>query len=177
MKKVLIVVDMQNDFVKGVLGTQEAVDIAPKIAEYIKNFDGDVYYTCDIHLDEKYLNTQEGKKLPIEHCIVGTEGSELTKEVKNVLETKGMRMLKNQFACLTLISYLRYEKEDTDIYFCGVCTDICVVSNALLIKAHYPENEIYVVEDLCAGTTKENHDAAITTMRNCQINIIESGLE
>ena len=175
MKKVLVVVDMQNDFVGGVLGTPEAKRIAPKVAEYIKNFDGDVFYTCDIHLDNEYLNTQEGRKLPVKYCIVGTVGSELTGEVKGVLESKGIRFLKNQFACLSLISYLRYEKND--VYFCGVCTDICVVSNALLLKAHYPENEIYVVEDLCAGTTKENHDAAITTMRNCQINIIESGLK
>ena len=171
-KEVLIVVDMQNDFIDGVLGTAEAQAIIKPMENYIRNFCGDIIFTLDTHGDD-YLNTSEGKKLPIPHCIYGTEGHSLKDELflASVHDGKKIQIYnKDRFADISILLDSIIKNAD-EIYLCGVCTDICVVSNALCLKALYPDKKICVIESLCAGTTKENHDATIKTMRSCQIDI------
>lgn len=174
MKKVLIVVDMQNDFVTGSLGTKEAIAIVPnvekKIEEYLDNNDV-IYFTKDTHW-EGYLDTQEGKKLPVEHCIIGTNGWEIIDKLKlyehNVFQ-------KDTFASRDIAECVwnGFINNDYDsVELVGVCTDICVISNALLIKALAPELEITVDASCCAGTTPERHKAALETMKSCQIDVI-----
>lgn len=165
-KKTLIVVDMQNDFIDMALGTKEAVAIVPavkaKIAEYVKNGD-EIIYTRDTH-NENYLDTPEGKKLPIPHCIKGTKGW----EIADGLYVDGCRIIdKPNFG------WPGWEDEDFEkIELIGLCTDICVVSNALILKADFPEAEISVDASCCAGVTPESHKAALQTMKMCQIDII-----
>lgn len=170
--KLLIVVDMQNDFVTGSLGTKEAVAIVPnvkkKIEKYLNNGD-EVCFTKDIHFKD-YLDTQEGKKLPVEHCIIGTNGWEIVDELKkyeqNVFE-------KYTFASRNLVESVFYGNSHfSSIEIVGLCTDICVVSNALLIKAFLPELVIIVDASCCAGVTPEKHKAALETMKSCQIDVI-----
>lgn len=169
MKKALIVVDMQNDFVSGSLGTKEAQavteQVVKKTAYYIE--EGlDVIFTRDTH-EENYLETMEGKKLPVKHCIRGSSGWEIIDELKpyaNVIIDKPT------FGSTVLAEYAR-EKEYEEVELIGLCTDICVVSNALLLKAHFPEMEVKVDAKCCAGVTPESHDAAVTTMKMCQITI------
>lgn len=169
--KVLIVVDMQNDFVTGSLGTKEAVAIVPnvkkKIEEYLDNND-EIYFTKDTHLHIDYLDTQEGKKLPVEHCIIYSHGWEIVKELKPYAKEV---FEKRTFGSVTLAKEL-LQKDYDEIEIVGLCTDICVVSNALLIKAFVPELEVTVDASCCAGTTPETHKAALTTMKSCQINVI-----
>lgn len=175
MEKLLVVVDMQNDFIDGCLGTKEAQAIVKPMAEYIKNFNGNIFYTLDTHKDN-YMETQEGKNLPVPHCIKGTVGWLLAEDLTNVLLNRGQAFEKNTFGSVDLGKTIRREYEYTDlkeIYFCGLCTDICVISNALLVKAFMPEIKINVIENLCAGVTPETHKNAIEAMKMCQINIIE----
>lgn len=172
MKKVLIVVDMQKDFVDGALGTKEAVSIVDNVVAKIKDFDGDVIATYDTH-GENYMDTQEGKKLPVPHCIKGTEGWKLDKKVQEVLDEKGYtEVYKPTFGSVDLVEMIRkYDVEDTQIQLIGLCTDICVVSNALLLKANFPEMNISVDAACCAGVTLEKHLAALETMSSCQIEV------
>ena len=174
MKKILIVVDMQKDFIDGSLGTKEAVAIVDNVAKKIESFDGDIIVTYDTH-SENYTETQEGKNLPVPHCIKGTDGWELNEKVQAALSKKAYKAIeKPTFGSLELIEYIKanYDPDETEIEIIGLCTDICVVSNALLIKANFLETRVSVDSACCAGVTPESHGAALTTMKMCQINVI-----
>ena len=173
MEKVLIVVDMQKDFVDGALGTKEAVGIVDKVAAKISSFDGDIIATYDTH-DKNYMGTQEGKKLPVPHCIKDTEGWQLNQKVQAALDAKGYKAVyKPTFGSVDLVDIIKkYDIESTEIVMIGLCTDICVVSNALLLKANFPEMNISVDASCCAGVTPEKHEAALETMRSCQIEVV-----
>lgn len=180
MKKILVVVDMQNDFIDGSLGTIEAIGIVDAAADRIKKFEGKIYATLDTHFDN-YLDTAEGKKLPVRHCIKGTKGWQLNGKIKTALEGKEcVRVEKNTFGSTKLALYVgedikecRFADKDISIELIGLCTDICVVSNALLLKAFYPEVNITVDARCCAGVTPAAHEAAIATMKSCQIDVQE----
>ncbi len=166
MKKTLIVVDMQKDFIDGALGTKEAVaiveNVKKKIEEYQENRD-EIIFTRDTH-QKDYLNTNEGKYLPVEHCIEGTEGWMIQKE----LEVPGAIYInKPTFGYL---NWAAYKLEEVEIV--GLCTDICVVSNALIIKATYPEIKVTVDASCCAGVTPQSHAAALSTMKMCQVEVV-----
>ena len=174
MKKILVVVDMQKDFVDGALGTDEALAILPAVCDKIKNFEGDILVTYDTHF-ENYMETAEGKNLPVPHCIKETEGWMLDQNVQDALSEKEYTEIeKITFGSIDLPFYIEenYDTENIEIELCGLCTDICVVSNALILKANFPETKISVYEKLCAGVTPQTHQSAIDTMRMCQINII-----
>lgn len=174
MKKVLIVVDIQNDFVDGALGTAEAVAIIDNAANKIKNFDGDVFVTYDTHYNN-YMDTLEGKKLPVPHCIKGTHGWELNPKIADALNGKVYKAVeKLTFGSVDLPNLVKESigDEKSEITLIGLCTDICVVSNALLLKANILDSEIFVDSTCCAGVTPETHNAALDTMRCCQINVI-----
>ena len=175
MSRKLIVVDMQNDFVDGALGSSEAVEIVDDVVEKIRGFDGEIFVTLDTH-EEDYLETLEGRNLPVEHCIKGTDGWKLNSEVEKALEGKDFTIVeKPTFGSLKLVELLRKSvnsDSDAEIELVGLCTDICVVSNALLLKANFYETPIYVDASACAGVSPEAHKAAISTMKSCHINII-----
>lgn len=174
--KILVVVDMQKDFIDGSLGTTEAQAIVTPVAEKItdyKNQEITVLFTRDTHY-ANYLETQEGKNLPVEHCIEGTEGFEIDKR----LDTKGSLILnKDTFGSTNLPAVIQKIAEDAsgmdniEIELCGLCTDICVISNAMILKAAFPEALISVDAACCAGVTPESHQNAINAMRMCQIKI------
>ena len=175
MKHILIVVDIQKDFVDGALGTAEAVTMVDHAANKIRGFDGDIFVTYDTHF-ENYMETAEGGKLPVPHCIKGTEGWEIDQNIAESLAGKDFtKVEKLTFGSMELPNLVRKAvgNEDFDITLIGLCTDICVVSNALILKASFPENDIYVDAACCAGVTCETHNAALTTMKMCQINVIE----
>jgi nicotinamidase-related amidase len=170
MKNVLVVVDMQKDFIDGALGTKEAVAIVDNVAETIKSFEGEVVFTRDTHFDN-YMETQEGKNLPVPHCIKDTEGWQLDKKLE-VIRTADMKVFdKLTFGSVELAEYLKTIKDLGEVTLIGLCTDICVISNALLIKANLPEVKINVIEKCCAGVTPDSHKNAIEAMKMCQINI------
>ena len=174
MKHVLIVVDIQKDFVDGALGTAEAVAMIPNAVKKIREFDGDIFVTYDTHFED-YMNTAEGGKLPVPHCIKGTDGWELDKNIAAALEGKDFTSVeKLTFGSVDLPALVSEAvgEEDFDITLIGLCTDICVVSNALILKASFPEKEVYVYSSACAGVTVDSHEAALTTMKMCQINVI-----
>lgn len=174
MKK-LVVVDMQNDFIDGSLGTDEAVAIVDNVKDKIGQYNpSDVYVTLDTH-GPNYLNTQEGEKLPVEHCIKGTDGWKLSPAIEEMLQDAHV-FEKPTFGSVALAEELKSlagddypDGEGMEIELVGLCTDICVVSNALLIKAYLPEARISVDPSCCAGVTPESHEAALATMRMCQI--------
>ncbi|MBQ2990309.1 MAG: cysteine hydrolase [Clostridia bacterium] len=175
-KKILIVVDMQNDFIDGALGTKEAQAIVPRVMERIRACKAEGYTlmaTLDTH-GEDYMNTPEGKKLPVPHCIRGTQGWRIRGEI--LRELNGCTLVeKPGFASLNLPYIVRNAAagaQAVSIELLGVCTDICVVSNALMLKAHLPEAAIAVNAACCAGVTPEKHAAALETMRSCQIDVI-----
>ena len=171
--KFLIVIDMQNDFIDGALGTAEAVAIVPKVVEKIKGFDGTVLATQDTHY-ENYLTTQEGRNLPVPHCIVNTEGWKIRKEIADLITTEPIQ--KKTFGSDTLPEKIReFSGEETieSITLVGLCTDICVISNAMLVKAFLPEVPIEVDASCCAGVTVESHKNALRAMESCQITIVE----
>ena len=175
MSKILVVVDMQNDFITGSLGTAEAREIVPRAAEKINNFGGRIILTKDTH-KEDYLNTQEGRSLPVEHCIEGTRGHDICDELKGFKSIEKAAVYeKGTFGSYTLAEALKEEHERTgqleEIELCGLCTDICVVSNALIIKAYLPEVKVAVDSSCCAGVTPEKHKAALEVMRSCQIEV------
>lgn len=173
MKKLLVVVDMQNDFINGSLGSDEAQKIVPtvkdKIEEY-KKAGEKIIFTRDTHY-ENYLKTQEGKYLPVEHCIFGTEGH----EISAMLDTSDCEVFdKTSFGSLELAEHITKISDDLDeIELCGLCTDICVVSNALILKAKFPEMKVTVDASCCAGVTIESHKAALLTMKMCQVDVID----
>lgn len=168
----LIVVDMQKDFVTGVLGTKEAQQILPAVAAKVRGFEGRVIFTRDTHQSD-YMETQEGKYLPVPHCIQGSEGWQLVDELEEIRAERSLTVYdKVTFGCPELARDLVEAdgKEPVEsIELIGVCTDICVVSNALTIKAHLPEVPMYVDPACCAGVTPQAHEAALATMRSCQI--------
>lgn len=172
MKKLLVVVDMQNDFIDGSLGTAEAVAIVPNVVAKINNWDGDIITTQDTH-SPNYLETREGKHLPVPHCIIGTEGYKINYDVFCALSNNRHVATLNKltFGSTALPEIIRGYGYDY-IELVGLCTDICVVSNAMLLKANYPEIDIAVDASCCAGVTPESHMAAITTMKMCQIDVI-----
>lgn len=173
MKHFLIVVDMQNDFIDGSLGTNEAAAIVGAAAERIRSFGGEIFATLDTH-SGGYLETAEGKKLPVPHCIKNTEGWKINRNILAALCEKGYTPVeKPTFGCIALPALIagRADGEPFDIELIGLCTDICVISNALLLKAHFPETDITVNASCCAGVTRQSHEAALTSMRMCQINI------
>ena len=176
MKKILVVVDMQKDFVDGALGSAEAVAIVPAVVNKIKNFDGEIFATLDTHFDN-YMDTNEGKKLPVPHCIKGTDGWKLNGDVADALKDKKHTLVeKNTFGSVTLPDLIEKAAEggEFSVELIGLCTDICVVSNALMIKARFPEISVSVDEACCAGVTPEKHAAALDTMRSCQIDVYKS---
>lgn len=168
MKRLLIVVDMQNDFITGPLGTKEAVGIVPFVMRLIRSAEKngiDVIFTQDTHGDD-YLSTQEGMRLPVPHCIEDTDGWAIYPEIAR--QTEGAWVFrKSTFAGISLAEHVRDVYDE--ITLCGVCTDICVISNALMLKAFCPETIIRVVADACAGTTVKKHRAALAVMQSCQI--------
>lgn len=172
MQEILVVVDMQNDFVTGPLGTPEARAILPKVAEKVKNFPGRVLFTRDTH-EENYLESREGKALPVPHCIRGTWGWELCPELETLRKEEPVD--KCTFGSTGLGEVLRaadqYGEKIGKITLVGVCTDICVISNALLLRAFLPEAEIAVDAACCAGVTPESHQTALRAMKACQITI------
>lgn len=187
--KVLVVVDMQNDFIDGALGTPEAVDILPRVVERITRCAKDpqyaIFYTRDTHSDN-YLDTAEGRKLPVPHCIVNTHGWQINSQVWEASKdfkcvdvqnkyTFGMEDIAELLNSLTDVcdDYVDYDTWDVEsIEIIGLCTDICVISNALILKASYPDIPIIVYQDCCAGVTPAKHEAALEVMRSCQINVI-----
>lgn len=172
MSKALVVIDMQNDFITGSLGTPEAEAIVQRVAEKIAAFDGPVVATKDTH-DTGYEATQEGKLLPVRHCAVGSNGWEAPPAISRALLQKDyMPFWKDRFASLALAKHLEAAGYE-EIHLVGVCTDICVISNALLIKATLPETPIIVDAACCAGVTPALHKAALDVMRSCQI-IVEN---
>ena len=176
---VLIVVDMQNDFVSGALGTPEAFDIVPYVVGRVvdgRNRGEEILFTRDTH-EEDYLRTQEGKKLPVPHCIRGTEGWEIIPQLR---EYEGQPIDKPTFGSRYLGALLKARDEDArkqgkpgveKVTLIGLCTDICVISNALLIKAFLPEAEIVVEAGCCAGVSPESHETALRAMEACQITV------
>jgi len=176
MKKILVVVDMQNDFIDGALGTKEAVAIVPNVAKKIREFDGfEIFVTHDTHFDN-YMDTLEGKKLPVAHCIEGSYGHEINSDIQCALSGRHYTDIKKAgFGSFSITRELkkRFPDEEMEFELVGLCTDVCVVSNALIIRAGYPNSRITVYASCCAGITPETHRAALTTMSCCQIDIIE----
>ena len=171
MQNILVVVDMQNDFIDGALGTKEAVAIVPKVAEKIRNFSGKVLFTRDTH-EENYMETQEGKNLPVPHCIKGTDGWQIRPELMELCKSDPIN--KVTFGSVDLGTVLcEADKEDSieSITFIGLCTDICVISNVMIAKAFLPEVKIKVDASCCAGVTPESHKNALEAMKVCQIEI------
>ena len=166
MKKILCVIDMQNDFVTGVLGSQEAQDLVDPIEQFIINFDGDVVYTQDTHFED-YLETQEGKRLPVEHCICESEGWQIIPEFAPLAERK---FKKGTFGSVMLGEWL-YQQNPDEIHFVGVCTGLCVLSNAVLAKSFCPEARIVVHKDLCACVSPESHQTALKAMETMQMDV------
>lgn len=170
MKRLLVVVDMQNDFIDGSLGTLEALNIVPKVKKKIDEYmasDDEVVFTLDTH-EENYMETQEGKNLPVLHCVRGSNGWELHNSLKNY---KGKRFEKNTFGSEALGEFIKDKGYDS-IELIGLCTDICVISNALLLKAFEPEIPLRVDSSCCAGVTPESHDNALNAMKICHIEVI-----
>lgn len=170
-KKVLVVVDMQNDFIDGALGTKEAVAIVDNVKEYITNFDGEVVFTRDTHF-ENYLDTQEGKNLPVPHCIKGTVGHEIREGLYEAAGGESKIFDKLTFGSTELSEYLKTNTEIEEVTLIGLCTDICVISNALMIKGFMPEVKVNVVENCMAGVSVESHKNAIEAMKMCQITVL-----
>lgn len=173
MRKILLVIDMQNDFIDGALGTPEAVSIVDRVVEEIRKYaPEDIIATRDTHT-EKYLETQEGRNLPVVHCIKGTHGWELNDKIAAALRNAPI-IDKPTFGSTELARRLSElsNQDELDITLVGLCTDICVVSNALLIKAFLPETPVRVIAHCCAGVTPESHQAAVKTMQMCQIQIV-----
>lgn len=174
MKRFLVAVDLQKDFVDGALGTNEAQAIVPNAVKKIKSFDGKIFVTFDTH-SENYLSTAEGKKLPVTHCVKGTDGWQLNTDIQKALDGRDyISVEKPTFGSVDLPGLIEKEAngEEFEIELIGLCTDICVVSNALLLKANFPEAPIAVDSSCCAGVTPQAHKSALDTMKSCQIDIL-----
>lgn len=160
---------MQNDFINGALGTKEAEAIVPYVKSLIESFDGEVIFTRDTHY-ENYMETAEGKSLPVPHCIKGTEGWQIHPELDQLRRTDAIDKI--TFGSKELVELLKDKGDIESITFVGLCTDICVISNAMLVKAFYPEIPLAVDAKGCAGVTPESHERALGAMKMCQIKII-----
>lgn len=187
MKKILVIVDMQNDFINGALGTKEAEAIVPNVVEKIKNYPDKeetvLLYTKDTHYKD-YMSTLEGEKLPVPHCIENTDGWCINKQISSVADNEGFlgfssdkiinsRIYKNTFGSEDLYELLKTYKDDIEqVEFLGLCTDICVLSNAIMARMALPNTKIIVDASCCAGVTPESHNAALITMKSCQIDVI-----
>lgn len=175
--KILIMVDMQNDFISGTLGNSEAQTILPRVCKKVREFiaknPSDFFYTMDTH-NENYLDTIEGKKLPVPHCIKGTIGWELPVELNEIVKNlpEKCRIEKNTFGADKLPEAIKCFENVEEIELIGVCTDICVISNAILLKAFFPEVKIVVNGSCCAGTSAESHSRALEAMKMCHIDIV-----
>ncbi|MCL2197555.1 MAG: cysteine hydrolase [Defluviitaleaceae bacterium] len=169
--KVLIVVDMQHDFIDGAIGTAEAVGIVPNVVRRLQNSrDELVIFTQDTHGSD-YLSTPEGKKLTVPHCIKGTKGWEIHPDVLNACKSEKIIFQKPVFGSVEMVEFLK-EKNPSEIEILGLCTDICVVSNAIMLKNVLPTAKINVNQSCCAGVTPRSHREALNTMKMCQIDII-----
>lgn len=167
--KVLVVVDMQNDFIDGALGTKEAQAIVPNVIDKIKHFDGLVLATQDTHFDN-YLNTQEGHNLPVPHCIKGSKGHAIQSEIAELIKSEPIEKLTFGSKDLgTKLVELNAKEPIESVTLIGLCTDICVISNAMVIKAFLPELPIIVDAKCCAGVTPASHENALAAMKVCQI--------
>lgn len=168
---VLLVIDLQNDFVDGALGNKGNDKIVKPIESLVENFDGEVIFTRDTH-DENYLESLEGSHLPVKHCIKNSKGWQIK------IDTKNHKIIdKPSFGSYELVEYLKKLNEKgkiENIYMVGICTDICVLSNAILIKNALLNTEVTVIEDLCKATNEKNHKIAIEAMKSCQVNIVNS---
>ena len=181
--RILVVIDMQNDFINGALGTPEAMGIVDNVVKRIEDSEGEVIlFTKDTHQDD-YLDTPEGKKLPVVHCIEGTDGWEINdkilaawREHNNTIVFPGLQdntFNKPVFGSVELVNFLKTrEAEITEIELLGVCTDICVISNGIMIKNTLPDVKLSVNSACCAGVTPESHTKALNVMEMCQIDII-----
>ena len=173
MQNILIVVDMQNDFIDGALGTPEAVAILPNVKSKIEGFHGKIIFTRDTHTED-YMNTSEGKNLPVPHCIKDTNGWQIADSL--LPYTKDAFIIdKPTFGSLALAEYLKQEDQKDpieEVTLIGLCTDICVISNAMLTKAALPEIVVSIDASCCAGVTPESHDRALEAMKVCQIQVI-----
>ena len=166
--KYLIVVDMQNDFITGSLGSKLAEMIVPNVVEKVKNYEGTVIFTRDTHFSD-YMKTQEGKNLPVQHCIKDTTGWEICNELKPY---SNKVIDKITFGSVDLPNVIKeYGEEIEEIELCGLCTDICVISNAMILKATFPEVKIVVDGNCCAGVTVESHQTALNAMKAVQIEV------
>lgn len=183
MKKVLIVVDMQNDFIDGSLANKDAQSIVEPIARLVESWGGDIIFTRDTHFDN-YLDTLEGKYLPVPHCNLHTSGWDINPIISNAAnnnEKCNIKYINKENFGVIRWDYFIYPNEAHDlgkcnydeIYMCGTCTDICVVSNALILKSIFTETPIKIYGNLCAGVTKEKHGAALEVMRSCQCEVID----
>ena len=173
MRDILIVVDMQKDFIDGALGTPEAVAIVPNVVEKVRDFKGNVIFTRDTYF-ENYMDTQEGHNLPVPHCIRGTEGWQICKELQPYAENAPI-IDKTTFGSMELGPILQDMYEDgaiSSITFVGLCTDICVISNVMIAKAFLPEVPILVDAACCAGVTPDSHNTALASMKTCQVQVI-----
>ena len=171
MQKLLVVVDMQNDFIDGALGTKEAVAIVPNVKEKIENFEGTVLFTRDTHFDN-YMDTQEGHNLPVAHCIKDTEGWQIRSELEALRQTEAIDKLTFGSSELPeVLAKLNEENPIEEITFVGLCTDICVISNVMVIKAFFPEIPVVVDAACCAGVSPETHKNALEAMKVCQVKV------
>lgn len=183
MKKILIIVDMQNDFINGSLGSDYAKNVVlPNVEKKLTQHGDYVIFTMDTHFKQSYSDTLEGQKLPVEHCLVGTDGYEIAQSLKNWYGSTGWKH-KSVVHKYTFGSFDKLPKavkkfigahciSDVEIEIVGLCTDICVISNALLLRAVFPNVKIVCDSSCCGGTSKEAHDAALTVMKSCQIDVI-----
>lgn len=172
MQNVLIVVDMQNDFIDGALGTSEAVSIVPNVRKKIEEFDGLVIFTRDTHMDN-YLETQEGKNLPVPHCIKGTKGWEIREELDKLRKTEPIDKVTFGSSELgPVLNKINDENPIESLTFIGLCTDICVISNVMIAKAYLPEVPVIVDASCCAGVSIKSHENALAAMEVCQVKVI-----
>lgn len=172
IKDVLIIVDMQNDFIYGSLGSNEAQNIVDNVVKKIKQYNREshqIFATRDTHIDSNYLSSHEGRFLPVKHCIYDTHGWNIVDEVSNELQPKTIILNKSSFGRQYWEDFIS-PKQSIEIV--GVCTDICVISNALILRSRFPESDIFVDSSCCAGTTPEMHEKALDVMKSCHIQVI-----
>ena len=167
--KILVVVDMQKDFIDGALGTPEAIQIVPYVKKVIESFEGKVLFTRDTHFED-YMDTQEGRNLPVKHCIRGTPGWDIHPDLETLRKTPPID--KRTFGSSELPQVLAEEGDLESVTFLGLCTDICVISNVMLVKAFFPEIPLIVDAAGCAGVTPQSHKNALEAMKMCQITIV-----
>lgn len=174
MRKILVVIDMQNDFTYGALRNDDCIDVIGKVAEKIRSYDGEVIFTRDTH-DGGYLETQEGRKLHVPHCIKGSEGWDLVDGIADLARKLGAKIYdKKTFGSMELaqdIAKMNESEKIDEVELVGICTDICVISNAMLIKAAVPETVVKVDSACCAGVTRQSHETALAAMKGVQIEV------